>query len=134
MTLRRLCSLLGAQPLFTTLSYILAEEADLPFGAAIVQALNLILLTAPEVFALPLPSPPLLLPLLLLLSPSPSPLPILSRLLSSSLLPSRPSSSSTVSSRCPPATSEAGCRPVLLRSRHLFPFPALWVRLPRGLR
>eukprot|EP00884_Botryococcus_braunii_P022318 jgi/Botrbrau1/8770/Bobra.0330s0006.3 len=48
MTMRRLCTLLGAQPLFSTLSSILAEEVDLHFGAAMVQALNLILLTAPE--------------------------------------------------------------------------------------
>jgi Vacuolar protein 14 C-terminal Fig4p binding len=49
LIVRRLSSLLGAQRLFRALSGILEDEAQLRFASAMVQALNLILLTAPEV-------------------------------------------------------------------------------------
>ena len=46
LVVRRLATRLGV---LSMLSSILEEERDLPFAAALVQALNLILLTAPEV-------------------------------------------------------------------------------------
>lgn len=48
MIVRRLAARLGGRAVLSMLSSILEAEADLPFAAALVQALNLILLTAPE--------------------------------------------------------------------------------------
>ena len=48
LVIRRLCSLLGAESIYRTLSSLLKQEKDLPFASRMVQALNLILLTAPE--------------------------------------------------------------------------------------
>ena len=48
LVIRRLCSLLGPEKVFTTVSHLLVREQDLPFASTMVQALNLILLTAPE--------------------------------------------------------------------------------------
>ena len=45
----RLAELLGGQRVFCQLAAVLAEAEDLHFVSALVQALNLILLTAPEV-------------------------------------------------------------------------------------
>ena len=50
----RLAALLGGQRVFRQLAAALAESEDLHFVSALVQALNLILLTAPEVH----PAPP----------------------------------------------------------------------------
>ena len=47
--MRRMAALLGAREVMRALAAALAHEADLPFACALVQALNLILLTAPEV-------------------------------------------------------------------------------------
>ena len=47
--MRRMAALLGAQEVMCALAAALQAEEDLPFSCAIVQALNLILLTAPEV-------------------------------------------------------------------------------------
>ena len=47
--MRRLAARLGGRAVFGGLSAILEAERDLPFAAALVQALNLILLTSPEV-------------------------------------------------------------------------------------
>ena len=44
-----MAALLGAQEVMRALAAALQLEQDLPFAAALVQALNLILLTAPEV-------------------------------------------------------------------------------------
>ena len=49
--MRKLAARLGGQAVLSMLSGILENEQDLPFAAALVQALNLILLTAPEVGA-----------------------------------------------------------------------------------
>ncbi len=49
LVVRRLATRLGGRAVLSMLSSILEEERDLPFAAALVQALNLILLTAPEV-------------------------------------------------------------------------------------
>ena len=46
--MRRLAARLGGRAVFGGLSAILEAERDLPFAAALVQALNLILLTSPE--------------------------------------------------------------------------------------
>ena len=46
---RKLAAQLGGRAVLSMLSSILEDEQDLPFAAALVQALNLILLTAPEV-------------------------------------------------------------------------------------
>ncbi len=46
---RKLVTRLGGRAVLSMLSSILEDERDLPFAAALVQALNLILLTAPEV-------------------------------------------------------------------------------------
>ena len=46
---RKLAARLGGHAVLSMLSSILEDEQDLPFAAALVQALNLILLTAPEV-------------------------------------------------------------------------------------
>ena len=51
---RRLAALLGAGPTLRLLSQLLEDEEDLPFASAMVQALNLILLTVPEVSPRPL--------------------------------------------------------------------------------
>ena len=48
MIVRALAARLGGHAVLAMLSSILEAEADLPFAAALVQALNLILLTAPE--------------------------------------------------------------------------------------
>ncbi|KAG0581788.1 hypothetical protein M758_3G007100 [Ceratodon purpureus] len=48
LALRRLCQLLGAERVYRELATILEGEADLEFATIMVQALNLILLTAPE--------------------------------------------------------------------------------------
>jgi hypothetical protein len=48
LIVRRLALRLGGRAVFGGLSAILEAERDLPFAAALVQALNLILLTAPE--------------------------------------------------------------------------------------
>ena len=48
LVIRRLCSLLGSEKVFMTVSTLLVREQDLPFASSMVQALNLILLTAPE--------------------------------------------------------------------------------------
>lgn len=48
LVIRRLCALLGASKVFITVSTLLVREQDLPFASTMVQALNLILLTAPE--------------------------------------------------------------------------------------
>ena len=47
--IRQLVARLGGRPVLAMLGSILEQETDLPFAAALVQALNLILLTAPEV-------------------------------------------------------------------------------------
>ena len=49
LVVRRLAALLGAGPTLRLLSQLLEDEEDLPFASAMVQALNLILLTVPEV-------------------------------------------------------------------------------------
>ena len=48
LTVRRLCVLLGAERVFREMAALLADEADSQFSAVMVQALNLILLTAVE--------------------------------------------------------------------------------------
>nr|PNR49916.1 hypothetical protein PHYPA_011813 [Physcomitrium patens] len=48
LALGRLCQLLGAERVYRELATILEGEADLEFATIMVQALNLILLTAPE--------------------------------------------------------------------------------------
>ena len=55
--MRRLSLRLGGRAVFGGLSAILEAERDLPFAAALVQALNLILLTAPEARLLAPPLP-----------------------------------------------------------------------------
>ena len=47
--MRSLADLLGGERVFCALSASLEHEQDLHFAASMVQALNLILLTAPEV-------------------------------------------------------------------------------------
>mmetsp|Transcript_2306 Transcript_2306/g.5914 ORF Transcript_2306/g.5914 Transcript_2306/m.5914 type:complete len:925 (+) Transcript_2306:104-2878(+) len=49
LVIRRLCGFMGAEAVFTELAGTLHEEPDLTFAATMVQALNLILLTSPEV-------------------------------------------------------------------------------------
>ena len=49
LVVRKLAARLGGRAVLSMLSSILEDEQDLPFAAALVQALNLILLTAPEV-------------------------------------------------------------------------------------
>lgn len=49
LILRKLSLLLGPQKVFCALADILQQEQDLRFASAMVQALNVILLTAPEV-------------------------------------------------------------------------------------
>ena len=49
LILRKLSLLLGPQRVFCALADILNQERDLRFASAMVQALNVILLTAPEV-------------------------------------------------------------------------------------
>ena len=49
LVVRKLAARLGGRAVLSMLSSILEDERDLPFAAALVQALNLILLTAPEV-------------------------------------------------------------------------------------
>ena len=51
LVVRKLAARLGGRAVLSMLSSILEDEQDLPFAAALVQALNLILLTAPEVCA-----------------------------------------------------------------------------------
>lgn len=51
LILRKLSLLLGPQKVFCALADILDQERDLRFASAMVQALNVILLTAPEVTA-----------------------------------------------------------------------------------
>lgn len=51
LILRKLSLLLGPQKVFCALANILDREPDLRFASAMVQALNVILLTAPEVTA-----------------------------------------------------------------------------------
>ena len=51
--MRRMAALLGAREVMCALAAALAQEGDQPFACALVQALNLILLTAPEVGSLP---------------------------------------------------------------------------------
>ena len=46
--IRRLCALLVAENVYRNISVLLQMERDLPFASTMVQALNLILLTAPE--------------------------------------------------------------------------------------
>lgn len=58
MAVRRLCMLLGGERVMCTLAAILEDEPDLKFASAMVQALNLILLTAPEVSTSPPPPHP----------------------------------------------------------------------------
>ncbi len=61
LVVRRLAALLGAVPTLRLLSQLLEDEQDLPFASAMVQALNLILLTVPEVILVwlpPVPPPP----------------------------------------------------------------------------
>eukprot|EP00192_Tetraselmis_astigmatica_P007189 CAMPEP_0117652604 /NCGR_PEP_ID=MMETSP0804-20121206/2717_1 /TAXON_ID=1074897 /ORGANISM="Tetraselmis astigmatica, Strain CCMP880" /LENGTH=798 /DNA_ID=CAMNT_0005458665 /DNA_START=91 /DNA_END=2485 /DNA_ORIENTATION=+ len=48
MVLRRLCMLLGSERCFVQLASLLADQTNLRFASTMVQALNLILLTAPE--------------------------------------------------------------------------------------
>ena len=48
LIVRRLAARLGGRAVFGGLSAILEGERNLPFAAALVQALNLILLTSPE--------------------------------------------------------------------------------------
>ncbi len=52
LVVRKLAARLGGRAVLSMLSSILEDEQDLPFAAALVQALNLILLTAPEVCAM----------------------------------------------------------------------------------
>ena len=54
LVVRRLAALLGAVPTLHLLSELLEGEEDLPFASAMVQALNLILLTVPEVCTWPM--------------------------------------------------------------------------------
>eukprot|EP00798_Chlamydomonas_sp_ICE-L_P022231 gene22231-29298_t len=49
LVIRRLCGHMGPGRVFSELSLILHEESDLSFASTIVQALNLILLTSPDV-------------------------------------------------------------------------------------
>ena len=49
LVVRKLAARLGGRAVLSMLSSILEDERDLPFAAALVQALNLILMTAPEV-------------------------------------------------------------------------------------
>lgn len=49
LVVRKLAARLGGRAVLSMLSSILEDEQDLPFAAALVQALNLILLTASEV-------------------------------------------------------------------------------------
>ena len=49
LILRKLSLLLGPRKVFCALADILNQERDLRFASAMVQALNVILLTAPEV-------------------------------------------------------------------------------------
>ena len=49
LIVRRLSRLLGPRQVLCALAAALEDEPDLRFAAALVQALNLILLTAPEV-------------------------------------------------------------------------------------
>ncbi len=49
LVLRKLAALLGGQRVMCALASALEREHDLKFASAVVQALNLILLTAPEV-------------------------------------------------------------------------------------
>lgn len=49
LVVRKLAGLLGGEKVFCALSASLEKEPDLQFAASMVQALNLILLTAPEV-------------------------------------------------------------------------------------
>ena len=51
LILRKLSLLLGPQKVFCALADMLNQERDLRFASAMVQALNVILLTAPEVTA-----------------------------------------------------------------------------------
>ncbi|EJD53971.1 ARM repeat-containing protein [Auricularia subglabra TFB-10046 SS5] len=48
MIIRQLCTSLGAERIYRTFSEILEREEDLEFASVIVQRLNLILITAPE--------------------------------------------------------------------------------------
>ena len=52
LVIRRMCAELGAKVTFCTLSNSLSIEADVAFASTLVQALNLILLTAPELSSL----------------------------------------------------------------------------------
>ena len=51
LVVRKLAGLLGGEKVFSALAASLEHETDLQFAASMVQALNLILLTAPEVRA-----------------------------------------------------------------------------------
>lgn len=61
LVVRKLVVRLGGRAVLSMLSSILEEERDLPFAAALVQALNLILLTAPEVRHPSAPLPPVMI-------------------------------------------------------------------------
>ena len=50
LIVRRLARLLGPRQVLIALAAALEEERDLRFACALVQALNLIVLTAPEVW------------------------------------------------------------------------------------
>lgn len=69
LILRKLSLLLGPQKVFCALANILDREPDLRFASAMVQALNVILLTAPEVTA----PTSLGVPVLMMCSPSAMP-------------------------------------------------------------
>ena len=53
LVVRTLAEFLGGEKVLSALSANLEEEANVQFAANVVQALNLILLTAPEVLSCP---------------------------------------------------------------------------------
>ena len=52
LIIRKLCSLLDSSSIYMTMAKILGDKADLDFVSLMVQTLNLILLTAPELQSL----------------------------------------------------------------------------------
>ncbi len=52
LIIRQLCELLDAESIYRALSILLVAHTDLEFAALMVQTLNLILLTSPELLSL----------------------------------------------------------------------------------
>lgn len=52
MSVRQLCVLLNSKDIYLTLAQILLEEENLKFASIMVETLNTILLTSPELFEL----------------------------------------------------------------------------------